>query len=379
MNQACTVWFLGACAALTGCSPGSAESSLRRVLHDWTASALSDQGDFERRAAALAGTARAFCSAPAPEALSATQAEWWSARAPWKRTEVFAFGPVVDEPLRLGPKIDFWPARPDTIEAILKGSEPLSAETVAALPAPARGLPVIEYLLYQPAMVQESLFVAESRRCQYLVAVTDDVAGRAHDLRAAWDPTEENFAGQVTAAGRGSARFMSVQSAINEIINRIGFTMENIRVDKLNKPVGATAGVTVDPDTPESRFSGRSLQDIRDNVVGIERLFFGFAFAGGEATPPGGSGAGGTEPSPLSLDAFLRSIGRDFSLEMRTRLSRARAALDAVPQPLTAAVTADPAAVLTASASLKEVQRLIQVDVSVALGVSVGFNDNDGD
>jgi predicted lipoprotein len=339
------------------------DDTRRRLLRSWGERVLLPlYRDFEARAATLDTRARALCSAPTTLTLTDAQQAWWEARAPWKQAEVFAFGPYKDPPQRLGPQIDFWPVRPLTIEGLLAGTDPFTPDVVDTLGTAAKGLPAIEYLLYQPGIDLVAEFSGTPRRCEYLLALTGDLIRRARELREAWDPARGNYLAQLVNAGRGGTVYETLQMALGEVVNRMGFTVEDIRADKLGTPLGTTSGGTPQPDKAESQLSGRSLEDLRDNLRGLERLYYGDEPAG-----------------QIGLDFYLRFRGHQFGAQMRAQLDASLAALDAIPGPLTTALTAAPASVSQAIETLGALQRFIQVDVINALALTLGFNDNDGD
>jgi len=269
--------------------------------------------------------------------------------------EVFAFGPFQDEPLRLGPKIDFWPVRTDAIEQLLQGMQPLERDTLGA---PQRGLPAIEYILFRPDAA--TILSDGSRACEYLEFLADDLLHHAEDMRTAWDPTGQNFLGELISPT--GASFSDRHAALSEVANRMAFTIEDIRADKLGAPLGETTGGSPLPDNVESRFSARSIGDIRDNLLGIEWLYFG-------------TGVDGS----VGLSFYSKERGQDFDAAFAAHLRDARVALDAIPEPLTEAVSTSPAKVAAAIETLAAFQRLLQVDIIGALALTPRFNDNDGD
>jgi predicted lipoprotein len=142
------------------------------------------------------------------------------------------------------------------------------------------------------------------------------------------------------------------------------FTVENARGEKLGAPAGTRTDGSVQPDSAESRFSGRSLEDVRDNLRGVEAVVFGAS----------------DQAEPASLAAQLSRLGRDdLPTSLADAFASGYAAIDAIPEPLAEAVASDPAPVLAAIDELSNLQRLIQVDVIHALGLVLTFNDNDGD
>ena len=346
------------------CSDKNGDQYSRSVLASWGEHIIMPHyRDFEEKAAALQTQGNALCQNPSTDALDAARQAWSAARAPWKQMEVFAFGPYKEEPLRLGPKIDFWPVRLEAIEQILFDTLAIDAD---ALGAPSKGMAVAEYLLYQPDVDVVAEFAAVTRRCEYFLAVVGDLALRATAMRQAWDPDDANYVAELVEPGNGpsgaDSAFDNRHEALSEVVNRMAFTVENIRADKLGRPLGTSSGGSPQPNKAESQFSGRSIEDIRDNLRGIELLYFGTGMA-----------------DSVGLDFYAQKRGHDFAPAMRDSLSAAREALGQIPEPLTEAVVTAPIPVSAAIERLGDLQRLIQVDILNALSLTPRFNDNDGD
>jgi predicted lipoprotein len=348
-------------SCLAGCASEGAGDTRRELLERWGSGLIVPlYAEFEGRSRALQTSIDALCAAPTEQALADARAAWTEAREPFKRAEVFAFGPYSRPEFRIGPKIDSWPARPDDIEQWLASPDPVDPATIAILGVWHKGLPVIEYFLYSPEASSIGA-LGDARRCEYLRSTAVELVNRAVEIHMAWAPEGGNFADQLSGAGRTSTAWRTLRDAFGEVVNRMGFTLENVRRDKLGGPLGEATG-NANPNVAESRFSGRSLRDILDNLAGIEVLYFGDS----AANLPG-------------LTTYVAERGQNFDEPFRSGLSAARDALDAVGMPLTEAVTAEPERVREASARLGELQNLIQVDLIGALGLSLNFNDNDGD
>jgi predicted lipoprotein len=343
----------GACGF--GCGPTPIADRRRELLRSWCEDFLLVRyAEFVERTDELFAAAVPLADEPIAERLAAAKKAWWTARKPFKEVEVFAFGPAIEEPLRYGPKIDFWPVRSADVEAVLADTAPIDA---SRLGANSKGMPAIEYLLFAPDALAQ--FRSTPRRGQALVAFASDLALQARGLRDAWSPEGGDFQSELVEAGVRSSTFDTLPMALSEVVNRMAFTIEAIRGNKLE------AGIASDgrplPDRLESQFSGRSIADIRDNLRGIELLFFG-------AEAQGISG----------LDALLQRRGHYLANSVRGALREARAQL-ATLDPLTRAVSEDVQGVHVAAERLGVLQRIIQVDVLGALSLSVRFSDNDGD
>jgi predicted lipoprotein len=345
----------------TSCGPSEIPDRRRELMRSWgEAFLLANYRDLAALAAELQAKAVELRDAPNSETLAAAQSAWWQARARWKRADVFAFGPYSEEPARLGPKIDFWPARPATIEDVLADESPLDAEGMDLLGAPAKGLTALEYLLFAEDALQE--FESNPRRSDYVHALAFDLVLRSEELWRAWHPSFGNFLGELLGAGRESTRFPTLNAALGEFVNRIGYTLENARTEKLGRPLGDTADGTPRPELVESVFSQRSLEDLQDTLRGVALLLLGEATAGIGA-----------------LDSYLEARGRHLGGRFRAQLAACHAAIDGIPAPLASALVQDPESVRTLMRKLSALQRLVQVDLVNALSLTVGFNDNDGD
>ena len=350
---------------MTACTNKSetAEDLRGPLLEAWTETIILPlYEDFHAQADVLNQETTTLCSDFSEEQLSIVQSQWWATRTPWKRAEVFAFGPFREEPLRIGPKVDFWPARTDDIEEMLTGDTDLSGDAVQSFGATLTGMPVIEYLLYEAEDESSVAFASDARRCLYLIGLTADLLVHAEQMNEAWQPDGGNYADAFINAGENTEAFDSQQESFSEVVNRMGFTIENIRNDKLGRPFGNSTGGNIQADKAESAFSGRSLTDIQDNLWGIKALYWGIG-----------------DEDAMGLEDALLATGKNFTDESTERFTAADAAVFGIPEPLTTSVNNEEQSIQTAIDVLGDLQRHIQVDVANALAISVSFNDTDGD
>lgn len=280
--------------------------------------------------------AEAFASAAEACDFDDLKAQWWSTREPWKHTELVGFGPVVEYPERLGPKIDDWPANENAINDLLDSDKTLSGSDFTAMGSATRGLPVIEYVLWTAN--------DHPRACEAVQGATADVATNAAALLDAW-------------SNRWAPAHSSGHAVLNEWVNRMGFTAQNIRELKLGKPVGDYSAGEPQPDLIESRPSGRSLQDAQDALAGIQMVWNGERSRG------------------------IRELVPDDTIQNRVDdlLVIATDRLASIPEPLETTIYDEPEIVDWAQDPLRELQGVLQRDVATALNVTVSFNDSDGD
>lgn len=350
-----------------GCeTPRADDTAQRAVMHDLAHEVmLPIHVELEDEATALATAVGAFCDAPTAETLAAAQETWRAARAPWKHAEAFRFGPAED--LRLGSALDFWPARPDTVEtAITAAPAPVTAEHIAALGTSSKGLPALEYLLFDPAGALVKLGGTDEvaqHRCSYARALGQAIGKDATALHQAWSPEGGAFVDEVARAGTGSKLFVTGQDGVAQVVNLIIGLLQQISEKKLGGPLGVSTGTPPDSTAVESRFSDNSTEDLLGNLRGIEELYLGQH----------------GEHSGKGLSSLVRAHSPAIDDAVRKALEDAKAKAAAIPGPLRLAIVNDPAEVQAALDSAKVVRRLFTADVASVLGVTVTLSDSDGD
>ena len=295
--------------------------------------------DFVISSGELKSAVDTFCTEPGPQSIEPIKTAWRKARVHWKRTEVIAFGPYKDEPYRVVKNVDFWPARPSSVESVLQGTSGVGQSDVSQMGAGSKGFPAIEYLVW--ADIENEW---EGRRCDYLRGLTADLALQAGILKEAWDPEEGDYLGAMLRSGSDGGAFPSLLDAAGEIPNRMAHTIANIRRDKLG-------GL-------ESPFALHAKADILANLEGIEALFEG------------------TEGYPGTA-AILERSHSELAARVRVAFIDARNAINAIDDPLTPET--DVAQTDAADNALRNLHTLLYKDVLKALGFEETFNDADGD
>ncbi|HZH04048.1 MAG TPA: imelysin family protein, partial [Myxococcaceae bacterium] len=254
------------------------------------------------------------------------------------------------------------------IDALLLGTAAVDEAAAKVLGANRKGLLAMEYLLFDPvggnAAVLQTLQAAEGgeRRRIYLRSLGRVMRSDVAELLAAWEPGGGNYASQISQAGQGSQAFGTQKTAVDALVNRLIFSAESAEL-KLSRPLGREAGGTPQPNQEEARFSDNSLRDLLEVLEGIRRVYVG----------PSESG------SDVGLSDVLNSQNAELDARMVSELGAARQALSSVPAPLRTALSGSSAQVESARASLAALHATLATEVASNLGVTLKFNDNDGD
>lgn len=362
------LWLSLSCLlSLTSCdsngTPGEIPPAPVRdgVLEDLASGvALGSYEALELRARSLADAAETLCAGPTAATLDATRDAWWAARESWKNSEIVHFGPAEDYPERLGPRIEgARPTNTTAIEEAVSSATTFDQAAFDGMGTATRGFGVIEYLMWGAGEDTLAGLVATPARCAFVAGAANDLASSTEQLADAWRaPWLERIARPTPNA---DTMYQVPQDVINEWVNRMAFTLENSRSMKFGAPAGDMSGGTPQPDTVESPYSARSLTDARDAFAGVRAVW-----------------AGGLNGGELGIVDLLRD-DPDLVARVDGAFEVAEGWLMSVPEPLATTVTTDPASVVSTQEALRDLQVLIQVDVAQALGVTITFNDNDGD
>ena len=186
-----------------------------------------------------------------------------------------------------------------------------------------------------------------------------DIAVNTQLLVTLWETTWR--APLTTPADAEHMTYKTTQDVIDEWVNRMLFTVENIRVEKLGKPLGDKTGGNPSLQSLESRYSGRSLQDAKDALAGVAAVW-----------------QGSDDVAPNGIAALVADDA-ELTQWLTAQLSASRGRLEDIADPLEETVLVEPEIIQRAQDALRTLQVVVQVDLAQALGVTIAFNDNDGD
>ena len=364
----------GLASALTSCGGESGDDFDRAAMLSALAAdvIVPTYEDYAARAVELDVAAQAFCAAPSDETLASLTSAFNAAKTPLKRAETFAIGPHTDQPLRLGPLVDAWPARTDAVDTLLASEDAVDEAGLELQGSRTKGFPAMGYLLFSPED-PVAAFAEDSRRCEYLQGMTGSMVTVASEYVRAWD-LEYGEAGSGEPPFReilvaGTDPFRSLQDAASTIFESMAYVTENVRELKIGKPFGKRSDGVPQLDQLEAPYSGRSLRDAIDALEGGRRVYLG-TFDGSVPEVPAG------------IRAWLLNRRPDGALDeqIQAEYAAAIAALEAVePLTLGEAVTEDVDGVELAYQAIKDLQVTQLTDLAQALGVTVTFNPTDGD
>ena len=362
-----SVFSLGAILLLVSCNndeEGNQDNFNRQALLENVGNniILPAFADFSEKALALKAASDTLANEVTLENIAAVQDAWLAAKLSWKYAEMFEFGPV--DQLIAAPLIDNWPTNTVGIEEALDTTATINAEYIETLGSTRKGLPAMEYLLFEGGdQVALDRFINDQRRLQYLAALADRINTLAAQLFHEWDPAGGNYLSTFTSSTDKSAG-----SSINVLANNFLMLVEEVKNKKLGIPLGKSSMGTLLPENVEARFSRTSLVLIERNLDAIEDVFTGTGVNGD------------LEGYADYLDALgAQYQGQPLSEVINLQIADAREKVQAVTVPLKEAVQTQTAQVDEAYVNFQRLVVLTKTDMMSNLGLLVTYTDNDGD
>ena len=271
-----------------------------------------------------------YCAGQA--SLAAARAQFTQASQDWERLSALAMGPQIER--RTARMVDFQPLRLPLLKTALRKA-PQDLAAMETIGAPAKGFPAAEHLLWV------DVAQPHTPACHYVGLVAAELAQEMHDLHQA----------NLAASASTALDFHSTAEFLNQWIGGL----ERLRWQSMDKPLrsaspGKPAAVTRAPSQGTLASWQAQWGSLRHLAVGDTR-----------------------QPDHVSIARLVEAQGwTRLADELRAAVQQADAAMQAVDRVELARTT-------PASRALSQLKHLVENDVALALDVTIGFSDADGD
>jgi len=226
---------------------------------------------------------QAFCQAEASAQQGlqkSLQNQWRATMTAWARAQPIGFGHIEDGNLRW--KLQFWPDRKDItrkkVEALIASDDDLNAERVASASVSVQGLVALEYLLFDERASDLVLYQQNARRCQLLMAITERVQLVTFQLLNDWygDTATPGYADKFSSPGKGNKLYPDNNAALADLLDTLVVGAEVVKRNKLGLPIANGKGAShAKPYRLEAWRSQYSLELMRASTVTLEQLYRG--------------------------------------------------------------------------------------------------------
>ncbi len=319
---------------------------------------------FQTNVNALDAAVTVFAADPTAANLEAAQQALKLSRLQWQQVSMFQFGPA--ETVALRGVLNTYPADIGQVDAnITSGTYVLgSIQNIAA-----GGFPAMDYLLHGEALSADELLAwyttdaLAGARLQYLVDNAAFVKANADFVANEWAEGGGNYLAMFLSAEKAGT---DVGSALGELVNAMVQHVERFTRDgKIGIPAGVRSAGVPRPRATEAFYGGYSLELARANLLALHGLFRGTG-------PNTGQGVG--------LEENLVARGQEvLASDIIATIVEGIVILDTLSDPLTAQIEDDVNEVVTAFTKMQQLVVLLKVDMTSFLGITITFQDNDGD
>ena len=231
------------------------------------------------KATALNNAIIVLNSATTQANLDAAKQAWKDVRSTWENCEGYLFGPVDSD--EHDPETDTWPVNFVDLEALLAdNTHSLSVADIESLTNRAlKGYHPIEYVLWgKKSNPQKAVTLqANARQKLYIVSLSTALKNQADALYNSWISTGGNYSNIVLTAGAATNTIFTKKQAVYLAIleGMVGICGE-VADGKMKEPFDAEAFTPGSgAELVESPFSGNSLIDFKNNIIGAYNVYLG--------------------------------------------------------------------------------------------------------
>lgn len=293
------------------------------------------------------------------ENLEALQEALKSARLAWQDASPFQFGP--SESVLLRASLNTYPVDTEKVSNRVSSGE-YSFGTIDSRDA--AGLPALGYLLHGVGDSQEEIlgmYTADNdaeNRMTYLLENITFIKEKVDTATEDWQSSSGDYIGMFLSEENAGT---DVGSSLGMLINSYVKHYERfLRDGKVGIPAGVRSAGTPRPLAVEAYYGSYSVELASANLQQVETIF------------TGGDSRG--------LDDNLEALGaEDLSNEIQTQIDEAQSALDGLSDPLSQQIEENNDPVLTTFEEMQQVVTLLKADMTSILGITITYQDNDGD
>jgi predicted lipoprotein len=351
-------------------SPADNNKDRQEILSHWVDNIIiPSYTTFKVKFDLMITKGNAFTASPTTSSLAEFRSSWADAYAEWQKVELFEFGPGDRYTIR-----NFFNIYPVDVNGVLANiADPNTNLDVPAKYA-TQGFPALDYLLNGVGTDDASTlayYTTEpdaAKRIAYINRITSRMNTLLTNVITEWNGTyRDTF---ISKTG------LDIGSSFGLVVNAYVLHYERyIRSGKIGIPSGATiasAGVA-HPEKVEAYYKKDISLALAKNA---HQAAFGF-FNGINVT----TGAEG--PSFKSylnaLDAKDASTGTSLADIINNQFTTITSKLDPLTPSLYAQVQSDNDAMIDVYTNMQKLVRILKVDMTSAMSVTITYTDNDGD
>lgn len=362
-------------ATLVGCvdstenkSQPDVSTDRKEMLTFWVEELiLPSYAEFDKDLQAMLITADDFTTNPTESSLSAFRTSWTEAYISWQNVEMYEVGPA--EKYTLRSFFNIYPADVAGIQNnITSGTANLNLPSTYAQ----QGFPALDFLLNGVAAQEENIlaFYLDSekgaQRLSYIKVLVSRMDTLLDQVISEWKGTAKDDFINRTSLDIGS----STASLVNAYVL---YYERHVRSGKFGIPSGATiaSAGTPNPDKVEAYYK----KDISGKLAKTAQLAFSNFFNGKANGKQGPS----LKSYLNSIDAKDPSTGKLLSEYINEQFSIIENLVEALSDDYYYQIETDNEAMAKVYQEMQKAVRILKVDMTSAMSITITYTDNDGD
>lgn len=322
--------------------------------------------DFKTKLGQMVAQSEAFTAKPDIQTLTAFRAAWVEAYVEWQKVELFDFGPAERQTLR-----NFYNIYP----ASEKGINDNIADPNANLEVPSsyaqQGFPALDYLLNGVGNNDTAILAFyttapdAAKRMAYIKRLTGRMTTLLDKVVTEWTTYRETF---ISKTG------LDIGSPTSQMVNAFVLHYERfIRSGKFGIPSGAMLNGVVSPDKVEAFYKkdiSRTLAQTAHQAV--------VDFFNGKGFKTGSEGAS-FKTYLVALGAKDSGTGQSLADIINNQFAASKSKIDMLKPSLYEEVKTNNQAMVAVYTEMQKAVRMLKVDMTSAMSITITYTDNDGD
>lgn len=337
--------------AITACSPQNPEQRLIETANEKYIVPVYQK--FSDETVRLSKLVSKHCGQSAESKMS-LQNQWRQTMNAWQGAQGINFGPVEDG--NYGWRIQFWPDNKNLvakkIRSLLKHSENLTKQNFEKSSSVVQGLPALEYLLFDPAAEK---LANQEQRCQLASLISQHLKSTASTVQKEWIEHQSDF----LKPGAENSHYPTAEIVLGRLIDSQRSLLDRMNTRKLLTPLGLKSEKAfANPYFVESWRSQHSQQNLLVNIESLGQFYQ----------------LGGLRDylEAKQLTVLVEELDGNFTRLKKVLTASDRSLFERIKQ-------GDIESIVNIQKQLKSLLDIYTKDIPMALGVQLGFNNNDGD
>lgn len=303
----------------------------------------------QTKLSSLETAANVFLTTPSVSTQNTLKIAFKDAYVSYESVSFAYFGPGGNN--SLNNNLNVFPTNTSRIEAgIASGTYnftvPISSDSI-------QGFPALDYLFFTSDAVTKFTDAGAANRKKYVQDIVTRMKTLVTDVLSQWKSAYRT--------GFIANTKLDVGSSMGYLINQLAFEMDQLKGPRIGWPFGKQSGGTTYPANCEGYYGGFSLSLAVANLSALKNYY------------TGGNGRG--------IDDYLVLLGKtSLNSTVTSRFDGAIAALQAIPEPLSASFTNGNSTYV--DAAYTKIQLLLtslKTDVASATSIRITYQDSDGD